>query len=1071
MELSPAKRALLEKWRKGQQLSSNSQEIARRPENSPLSLSLPQQRQLFLELLDRGTAVNNLSVLIELKGKLDVAALEQSANQILGRHEVLRTSFKLGLGAPVPEVTTALAFQLPLVDLQQQKGTTPEQEARRLAEQEVLQPFDLSQAPLIRLQLYQLEAGRHWLLVIAHHTVADGWSLGVFLKELMAFYGANTTSKPAQVAELAIQYADYAHWQLANKQEETLQASMAYWKQQLAGELPVLELPTDRQRGARQTFSGGTHRFRLSKATTAALDQLSKEEDVTLFMTLLTTFYVLLYRYSGQEEVLVGTPVANRQFSELEPLIGVFINTLVLRMDFAEDRSWRDLLKRVRKMATDAYAHQKLPFEKLVEVLKPKRDLSRSPLFQVVFNLQSSPLPKLEMNGLEADFLEIDRGVSQFDLTLMVSKIEEECLATVEYNRDLFEPVTVERMFQSFQLLLNEVLIQPDQAISKLPLLPEGAITDLLSQLNDTQLDIPDEKCLPHLFEEQVARTPNKIALVFDKTKLSYLELNKRINALARHLHELGVGPEVRVGVLMKKSSAIIESLLAVLKIGGTYVPIHASFPAERVQYILGDAEVKVLLTNIAIDLAVKPGVSIVYPDSLELVMDRAGENLPRLAQPSQLAYLIYTSGSTGKPKGVMLNHSSLTNFLWSMRSTPGIEKKDILMALTSISFDIAALELFLPLTVGATVVVASEEMTTNPLLLADALDNYEVTMMQATPATWQLLIEAGWQGRQGLKALCGGEALSRKLANQLLDRVDELWNMYGPTETTIWSSVKQIHKGRQPITIGEPIANTQLYVLDHHLQPLPLGVVGELHIGGAGLARGYLNRPALTNEKFITDFFSTKQGARLYKTGDYARHLADGAIVVLGRIDDQLKINGHRIELGEIAAVLRQHPAVSDAIALVRTGKLVAYFIPKKEESPGNSELRAFFSEQLPTYMIPSFFVKMDAFPLTPNGKIDRNALPMPTGIIQVSVADTPRNEEEQLLVKIWQNVLELEQIGIYDNFFDLGGASIQSIQVVAKANMYGYRIGVENIFEHQTIAELATFIQEERQNHQREG
>lgn len=1061
MELSAAKRALLEKWLQGQ-TGGDTTSIPRRPPNSPIPLSFPQQRQLFLELLERDTAVNNLSVFLELKGKIDLAALEQSTNQIIACHDILRTRFSFGQGMPAPEVQAELKSSFSTVDLQGIDIMKQVAEARRHAEKEVLQPFDLTQAPLIRLGLYVLSKERYLLLVVVHHTIADGWSLGVFLQELLTFYQAITSSQSPRSPELPIQYADFAHWQTSNVRGKELQASMNYWKKQLAGELPALELPTDQPRGARQTFSGGTHRFVLSTELLEALEQLTRQEDATLFMALLTGFYTLLHRYSGQEDVLIGAPVAHRNLPELEHLIGVFINTLVLRTNLSGDPGFRELLKRVRNISLEAYAHQDLPFEQLVEELRPKRDLSRTPLFQVVFNLQNSPMPKLGIPGLEINFLEINSGVSQFDLTLMISKWEGQYLCTVDYNDVLFKPATITRMFQSFQMLLEEAVIQPDRPISKLPIITKAETHHLVYELNRSSLEFPREKCVHQLFEAQVERTPGAAAVIFNHTTITFRELNRRANVLARRLQALGVDPGVRVGVLMKRSLEIVEVLFAILKAGGTYVPMHTSFPKERVQFILKDAQVEVLLTNIDMVPSEDYLVQVVHLNE-DQTATRSDESNPQINITSDdLAYIIFTSGSTGHPKGVMVQHSALVNFLWSMRDRPGIKEGDVLMSVTSISFDIAALELFLPLLVGATVVIAGEEMTTNPNLLSQAISHHQATIMQATPATWQLLLETGWIGEPGLKALCGGEALTRALADRLLERVDRLWNMYGPTETTVWSSVGQIQKGDAPITIGQPIGNTQLYVLDSQLQPLPIGVVGELHIGGEGLTRGYLNHPNLTQEKFISDRFSTKPGARLYKTGDHARYLPDYSIEILGRMDDQVKINGNRIELGEIAAVLMQHPCVHQAIAIARTERsgekrLVAYFVPNQDQYPHVGELQEFLRQKLPAYMAPAVIIPMDGLPLSPNGKIDRKSLPLPEDIRTQPGYVAPRNKEEHILASIWQDVLDIEQVGIHDNFFDLGGASIQSIQIAAKANISGLRVSVENIFEYQTIAELA--------------
>ncbi|RDV15372.1 amino acid adenylation domain-containing protein [Pontibacter diazotrophicus] len=1063
-EFSPAKRALLEKWLQGRQSDKKKPSIPLRPPSSPHPLSFPQQRQLFLELLERGTAVNNLSVFIRLKGPLNLSALEKSTNQILARHDSLRTSFSFAQGLPAPHVWEQLLINIPIVSLLDLEVAQRETEARRLAETEVLQPFDLSLAPLIRLKIYRADAQEHLLLVVIHHTIADGWSLGIFLKELMAFYQAKTTGQPVRLPELPLQYADFAYWQTREERQAALQPSLAYWKEQLGGELPVLELPTDQQRSARRAYAGGTYRFVISRDLTEALEQLSRQENSTLFTTLLTAFYILLHRYSGQDDISIGTPVANRNSPEEEELIGIFINTLVLRTSLSGDLSSRELLQRVRRVSLDAFVHQDLPFEKLVEALKPRRDLSRTPLFQVMFNLQSAPMPQLEMDGLEASFINIDRGTSQFDLTLMVSKTGGQCHATVEYNTALFQPATIARMFQSYQMLLKNALDHPDRPVSKLPCIPPDELHRTVHARNQTQLHFPKEKCFHQLFEAQVEATPDDVAVIYDQRQVTYGELNRRANALARHLRELGVGPEVRVGIYMKRSWEMLAAFLGILKAGGTYVPLHTSFPAARLLYMLKDAHVKVLLTNLepALDA---PGVRVVSLKEVPFPFDGGLSNPAPLATPAHLAYVIYTSGSTGNPKGVMINHSSLVNFLWSMYTRPGIKQDDVLLAVTSVSFDIAALELFLPLIAGATVVLASEEQLTHPHLLAEAIDYHQVRIMQATPAIWQVLLETGWTGRLGLKALCGGDVLTLKLADQLLDRVGSLWNMYGPTETTIWSSAGLLKKGDAPVTIGQPIGNTQLYILDCYNQPTPVNVVGELHIGGGGLARGYLNLPHLTDEKFIQISVSSQPDVRLYRTGDRARYLADGSIEILGRTDDQEKINGHRVEPGEITAILLQHPAVQDAIVIARTEssgdkRLVAYLVSKDDPSPEACHFREFLGKKLPAYMIPSSFVRVHSLPLTPNGKINRKALPVPEDVRPLHTYIAPRNEEEQLLAEIWQHVLKMEQVGIHDNFFDLGGASLQSLQVIARANMYGLRVSVENIFEHQTIAELAASI-----------
>jgi amino acid adenylation domain-containing protein len=1062
--LSETKTALLQKWLQGQ-VNDTAHTIPKLLFNTPLTLSFPQQRQLFLEMLQPGTAVNNLSVLLDIKGTLDIAVLERSANEIISRHDALRTCFSFTEGLPTPKILNNIQINIPIVDLQQSKETEQELQARQLAEKEVLQPFDLTHAPLLRLKLYILSKGKNLLLVTIHHTIADGWSLGVFLKELILFYQNISSGTSYSLPGLSIQYSDFANWQTNTTRINSMQSSLNYWKNQLSGELPALELPTDHSRSSKQTFTGATHRFVLSKSLTASLEKFCQQEDVTLFMTLLTTFDILLHRYSGQDDILVGTPVANRNLREIEDLIGVFINTIVLRTNMEGDPGFRELLNQVKDVSLNAYAHQDLPFEKLVEELKPKRDLSRTPIFQVVFNLQNSPMPKLEVPGLKIVPLEIDRGVSQFDLSLMMTKLETQYNCTVEYNSDLFTPATIKRMFESFQLLLEHALADPSYRVSKLKIIDDNYHHYITQELNQTQLNFSSDKYLHQLFEEQAQKTPDSVAIIHNERSLTYLELNHRANQLARHLHSLGIGTGSRVGILMEKTLEITEALLAVFKAGSTYVPINTAFPIERIKFIVEDANVQALLTNVNTESLKETEIKIVnLPDDKYLTINDCSD-LQINTTTENLAYIIYTSGSTGTPKGVMVQHSALMNFIFSMQIRPGIKADDVLLSVTSISFDIAALELFLPLTTGATVVIAGKEIMGNPLSIGDAINKYNVNIMQATPAIWQVLIESGWSGKRELKALCGGVALTKKLADQILNRTDSLWNMYGPTETTIWSAVNQIKKDEMVITIGQPIGNTQLYILDRYMQPVPFGVTGELYIGGKGLALGYLNQPDLTKEKFIADPFCSQHNARLYKTGDAARYMADYSIEILGRSDHQVKIHGHRIELGEITSVIMQHPLVKDAIVITHTEnsadkKLLAYFVSKNNQSIDIYELQDFVRKKLPAYMIPAAFVQLNNLPLTPNGKIDRRSLPVPEYLTQFNGYVAPRNEIEQILADTWQSVLEVEQVGIHDNFFDLGGASIQSLQVVAGTSLAGIKLSPEMIFEHQTIAELAEQI-----------
>jgi amino acid adenylation domain-containing protein len=672
-------------------------------------------------------------------------------------------------------------------------------------------------------------------------------------------------------------------------------------------------------------------------------------------------------------------------------------------------------------------------------------------------------MPKIGHKDLKISFLDLDRGVSQFELTLMITNTADRYCGTVEYNKELFKPETIERMFQSFLMVLEDAVNHPTRSISKLNHVNKLEFTHLVHELNQTQSDFPKEKCLHQLFEEQAEQTPDAIAVIYEEKSLTYFELNQRANILANQLIARGVTPEVRVGILMNKSIMMLEVLLAVLKSGGTYVPINTSFPKERVQFILEDSNVQLLLTDTDKKLEYPDNIVVLTLNDNTISQDHVAPNPNINIRSDQLINIIYTSGSTGHPKGVMVQQSSLVNLLCSMRKRPGISPKDTLLSVTAISFDIAALELFLPLIAGATLVIEGREATDNPLKICNLIDQYNVSIMQATPAVWQLLLDTGWKGKSKFKVLCGGEALTRKLADRLLSCVESLWNMYGPTETTVWSSVSEVQKGDAPITIGQPIGNTQLYILDTYLDPVSVGVIGELYIGGEGLARGYLNLPELTSKQFIKNVFREDSSSRLYKTGDRARYLSDYSIEILGRIDTQVKINGNRIELGEIDAVLNQHYAVKEVITITRVEnsgekRLVAYIVSQDDKLVNSNELRNYVRNKLPSYMVPAFFIQLESLPLTPNGKVNFKSLPLPEDTRIISGYVAPRNEEEQVLASIWQDVLGLEQVGIHDNFFELGGASIQSLRVLAKANMFGFRLSVEDIFEYQTVAELAS-------------
>jgi amino acid adenylation domain-containing protein len=1047
------------------------QRIRPRGHLDELPLSFAQQRLWFLSQLDPGSPVYNLSAGYRLRGPLNATALEHSLHEIIRRHESLRTIFPAVDGRPVQVVTPHQPLALPVIDLRALARRDKDARARQLAIEHAQRPFDLPHGPLFRATLVQLAAEEYLFLLSMHHIVSDGWSMGVFFRELAALYAAFSSGKASPLPELPVQYADFALWQQQWLQGEVLEKQLAYWTQQLAGSPPLLELPTDRPRPVTQTYRGARQWLALPKALSDQLRALSQREGVTLFMTLLAAFQALLSRYTGQEDIVVGSPIAGRTRVATEGLIGLFVNTLVLRMDLSGNPTFRELLQRVRAVALEAYAHQDLPFEKLAEELQPERSLSHALVFQVLFALQNVPRQPLELPGLTVSPLEREAGTAKFDLSVFISEEGETLRGTVNYNSDLFEADTIARLVGHFQTMLDGIVADLDTPISRLPLLTGAERQQLLMAWNQTRTHAPQDSCLHDLFEAQVERTPDAVAVVCEDQQLTYRELNRRANQLAHYLRGHGVGPEVLVGICMERSLELVVGLLGILKAGGAYVPLDPAYPPARIAFMLDDSQAPVLLTHQCL-LAGLPAhqAQVVCLDAdWAAIAQEPEENPARGTAADRLAYVIYTSGSTGQPKGVQIPHRAVVNFLESMRQQPGLREHDVLLAVTTLSFDIAALEVFLPLIVGARVVLASRAVATDGRQLLQTLADSQATVMQATPATWRLLLEAGWAGSPQLTVLCGGEALPRELAQPLLARAAAVWNLYGPTETTIWSAVAQVAPGDGPVPIGRPIANTQVYLLDPHLQPVPIGVPGELYIGGHGVARGYLNRPELTAERFIVDPFRDEPQARLYKTGDLARYRPDGTLEFLGRLDQQVKLRGFRIELGEIEAVLTQHTAVRESVVLAREDApgargLVAYIVPRQAPPPTTRELRSFLQAKLPNYMVPSTFVMLAALPLTPNGKVDRRALPVPDQerplLEEAFVA--PRTPVEEALAGIWADVLGLTQVGIHDHFLELGGHSLLATQVIARLReAFQVELPLRSLFEAPTVADQAEYIE----------
>ena len=1067
--LSPQQRLLLERrlQERGIHLPT-SDRIPKRSQPDNLPLSFAQTRLWFIQQLDPDNIAYNLATALHLYGEFNAAVLEKALNEIVRRHEILRTRFCTdSQGQPIQQIVPNLTLSIPIVDLTQ--AETDREIVWQCVRQEASRPFDLTRAPLMRLKLLHL-GDREWVLsVVLHHLICDRWSVGVLVRELSALYNAFLHGQPSPLANLPVQYGDYALWQRDWLQGEALDRQLAYWRQQLDDAPPVLDLPGDRPRPAIQTYRGAREPIALSKSLSQALKRLCVEEGATPYMVLLSAFNVLLYRYTNRADIVVGTDIANRDRREIEGAIGLFFNTLVLRTDLSGNPTFRELLARVREVALGAYAHQELPFEKLVEALNPERSLSRMPLYQVKFDLQQAPVRSLELSGLTVTPFPVENGTTKFDLRFNLQDTADGIAGEVEYSSDLFDAATVRRIVAHFQTLLARVTDHPDRPLSALSLLTPDE-REQQQQWNCTEADYPSHRCVHQLLSDRARDTPEAIAVECGSERLTYRQLDRRANQLAHDLQRQGVGPETVVGIYCDRSVAMMVGLLGVLKAGGTYLPLDPAFPRDRLAFILADANASIVVTQ------QHRAAELPQTDAKVTCLDRDGSDIAAWSDrapdpaitPDNLAYIIYTSGSTGQPKGVEIPHRALTNFLCAMGSLLQISDRDVWLAVTTIAFDIAALELYLPLLVGARLVIAVREAcsertyratATDGTQLARTLDACGATLVQATPATWTMLLASGWRGRDNLVVLCGGEALNGTVAAQLQQRCAVLWNLYGPTETTIWSTAYRVESADDGIVpIGYPIANTQIHLLDSDLQPVPVGVPGEMYVGGAGLARGYRHRPHLSAANFIANPHSSDPGARLYKTGDLARYRSDGAIAFLGRLDRQVKRRGYRIELGEIEAALIQHPDIAEA-AVVMGEELVAYLVAANDTVPSMGQLRQFLRQTLPDYMLPDRAATLDALPRTPNGKLDRRSLPDPD---RTRSSDrefvAPRTPTETALADIWAQVLNLEAIGIRDNFFELGGHSLSATQVSARVReRFGVELPLQDFFAEPTVAHLA--------------
>lgn len=1052
-----------------------------------LPLSFAQGRMLFLSQLEPNNPFYNELLALRLHGSLNVVALEKSFNYIVQRHEALRTNFVTVDGQPVQVIAESLTLSMPVVDLRDLPESEREISAQQLAIAEAEQPFDLASSPLIRTYVLKLTEVEHVLLLTIHHIVFDGWSGGILLRELAAFYCAFCNDLSPELPEVPIQYPDFAVWQRQWLQQEVLSSQLAYWKQQLSGAPALLSLPTDRVRPLTQTYRGAHHKFALSLELTLALMSLSQRPGVTLFMTLLAAFQTLLYRYTEQTDICVATPHANRSRPEIDSLIGLFVNTLVLRTDISGNPSFEDVLSRVREVTLLAHAHQDLPFEKLVEELKLERDLSYTPLVQVMLVLDV-PMPQIQMAGLTVSTLPIETTTAKFDLSLAFENTASGLIGDWEYNTDLFDAEMIARMAGHFQTLLEGIVANPEQKVSELPLLTERERHQLLWEWNNTTQGTTSDKCIHQLFEEQVERSPDSVAVVLEGEHLTYQQLNAIANRIAHYLQSLGVGPEVLVGICVERSPLMVVGLLGILKAGGAYVPLDPAYPSERLAYMLSDSQVKVLLTQEKLaDLLPVSAAQVIYLDNDWPNIGVHSEDNPLTeVKPSNLAYVIYTSGSTGKPKGVMIEHRSIVNFTSSAKAIYNITQSDRVLQFASIAFDGAVVEIFPCLSAGATLVLRTDDMLVSGSRFVQRCCEWEVTMMDLPTSYWhQVMVELASAQQtlpESLRVVSvGGEAVKPETLKLWLRCVKglvnppQLLNGYGPTEATAVATYYDLSEfiannpAASSVPIGTPIGNITTYVLDRHLKPVPIGVTGELHIGGLGLARGYLGRPETTAEKFIPNPFNNEPSARLYKTGDLVRYLSDGSIEFLGRIDNQVKIRGFRIELGEIEAVLTQHLEVNQAVVVVNEDqpgnkRLVAYIVPRGAlnfTEDLTQKIKAYLRQQLPEYMVPATLMMLSDLPLTLNGKVDRRALPPPDSVVQSLALEMPQTKVEKLIADVWQKILLLEKVGLDDNFFDLAGTSLRLVQVREQLRtIFHKELSIVEMFQHPTVRALGQYL-----------
>ena len=1036
-------------------------------------LSFAQQRLWFLNQLEPGSAVYNIPDAVRLHGALDEKALANALNEIVRRHEVLRTVYPESQGQPLQQLTPPRPVKFESVDLKRVAECVREAQAERLAAEEVVKPFDLAHDQMLRALLIHLSNDDHILLLTMHHIASDGWSLGVIRRELAQLYDAFSRGEPSPLPELPIQYGDFAHWQRSTVTGESLESRLQYWRKQLSGQLLPLELPCDHPRPGVQTYNGRTRRSYLPADKVSALKSIGLHEGATFFMTLLAVFKVLMYRYTEQEDLLVGTPTAGRDRAETESLVGFFVNTVVLRTDLSGNPSFRDLLHRVRDVSVGAFANQDLPFEKLAAEINPERNRSRTPLFQTLFALQSASSGTIELPGLRAEAFHVDWQSSKFDLSLFATEDSTGgCQLLLEYCTDLFEAESIDRMLGHFRELIASICRNPDEPISTLRMLTETEREQLVFGWNQNQTPYPRDKCVHQLFEEQAARTPDDVALLFGAKAMTYRELNESANRVAHHLLARGVKSGDYVGLCFERSFELVTAILGILKAGAAYVPLDPTYPKDRLHYMIEDARLAVLVgqRELIQRLPVGNATVVCLDTDWEAIAHESCKNPPLHGDPTSLAYIMYTSGSTGQPKGVMIPHRGIVRLVKNTNYVQ-LGSNEVFLLAAPIAFDASTFEIWGALLNGARLAIPPAGLL-SLRDLSDSITQFNVTTLWLTSGLFHLMTDSSVDEFKKLRQLlAGGDVLSVPHVRRVLEVAPNcrLINGYGPTESTTFACCHTITNPRlASIPIGRPISNTQVYILDRHKIPTPIGVPGELYIGGDGLALGYLNKPELTAERFIENPLPLAPGERLYKTGDRVRYLSDGTIEFLGRVDNQVKIRGFRIELDEISAALNLHPEIRDSVAIVHEPaagdkRLIAYFVSKSAKAPHSDELKTFLADRLPAWTVPSLFIHLDSMPLSANGKVDRRALPVPElrGGDKPSETLAPRNPIEAELAQIWEELLKVRPVGIRDSFFELGGHSLLAVRMMSRVEqVYGKKVPLSALFATPTIEHLAQAI-----------